>query len=184
MTDIPETRYARSGDAYIAYQVFGDGPDLLLSMGIPISMDAWWDAPQPSRFLKRLASFSRVLILDRRGTGLSDPISPSAPPTLEQHMEDAIAVLDDAGSERAAVLGSDLIGGQTCLLAAAAHPSRISTAIVINTAARLAPSADYPPADQARILPPSDANPTLWLASTAMEYMTPSHITDDAFRNW
>jgi pimeloyl-ACP methyl ester carboxylesterase len=79
VTEVPETRFARNGDAHIAYQVFGDGADLLLSIGIPVSIDAWWDAPQPSRFLRRLASFSRVLILDRRGCGLSDPISPSEP---------------------------------------------------------------------------------------------------------
>ena len=186
MTDVPVTRYAKAGDAHIAYQVFGDGPDLLLAMGIPISMDAWWDAPQPSRFLHRLASFSRVLILDRRGTGLSDPISPTAPPTLEQHIEDAIAVLDDAGLERAAVLGSDVIGGQTCLLVAAAHPSRVSAAIVVNSTARLAPSADYPPADQPMAGSfELNVNAMEWLSSSdATKHLTPSHMEDEAFRNW
>ena len=182
MTDIPETRYARNGDAHIAYQMFGEGPDLLLSMGIPVSMDAWWDAPHPTRFLRRLATFSRVLILDRRGCGLSDPISPTDPLTLEQHMEDALAVLDDAGSEHAWVVGSDVIGGQTCLLLAAAHPGRVTAAVVINSVARLAPSADYPAALRAGE-PPGSTNQE-WLASDGMEYLTPSHIGDEVFRNW
>jgi class 3 adenylate cyclase len=182
MTDIPETRYARNGDAHIAYQMFGEGPDLLLSMGIPVSMDAWWDAPQPTRFLRRLATFSRVLILDRRGCGLSDPISPTNPLTLEQHMEDALAVLDDAGSERAFVVGSDVIGGQTCLLLAAAHPGRVTAAVVINSVARLAPSADYPPALRAGE-PPGSTNQE-WLASDGIQYLTPSYIDDEVFRNW
>jgi class 3 adenylate cyclase len=184
MTDIPETRYARNGDVHLAYQAFGDGPDLLVCMGVPISMDAWWDAPQPSRFLRRLASFSRVLIFDRRGRGLSDPISPPTPTTLEQHVEDALAVLNDAGSQRAAVLGSDIIGGQTCLLLAASHPSRVSAAIVVNTAARRAPSADYAPADQQMAVPRHVATTAGWLASDGVEYLTPSHIEDEAFRSW
>lgn len=184
MTDIPETRYARNGDAHIAYQAFGTGPDLLLYMGIPISMDAWWDAPQPSRFLRRLASFSRVLILDRRGCGLSDPTSPSELLALEQHMEDALAVLDDARSERATILGSDVTGGQVCLLLAAAHPSRVSGAIVVNTAARLAPSADYPPADQPAPGYNLAADQLEWLAWDAIEHLTPSHADDEAFRKW
>ncbi len=100
-------------------------------------------------------------------------------------MEDALAVLNDAGSQRTAVLGSDVIGGQTSLLLAAAHPSRVSAAIVINTAARLAAAADYPPADLTTARPPPDVvNSMIWLASDAMEYLTPSHIEDEAFRTW
>ncbi|MGH9894255.1 MAG: alpha/beta fold hydrolase, partial [bacterium] len=107
----PETRYARCGDVHIAYQVVGDGPiNVLFAMGIPLSIDSLWDAPPAVRFFRRLASFARIILFDRRGVGLSDPITASAPPTLEQWMEDALTVLDDARCDRVALLGSDIHG--------------------------------------------------------------------------
>src|SRR5215208_2554828 len=102
----PETRYARSGDLSIAYQVVGDGPlDLVFVPGWVSNIELMWEEPCSARFLERLASFSRLILFDKRGTGLSDRVSLSDLPTLEQRMDDVRAVMDAAGSERAAVLG-------------------------------------------------------------------------------
>jgi len=103
-----ETRYARSGDAHIAYQVLGEGgPDLLYLSSGTISIDSIDDEPGFARFHRGLASFSRLIRMDLRGVGLSDPIDPSVPPSLEQWVGDALAVLDAVGSERAALCGAD-----------------------------------------------------------------------------
>src|SRR2546430_5094636 len=97
-----ETRYAKSGDAHIAYQILGDdGPDLLYLSSGTISIDSIDEEPGFARFHRDLASFSRLIRMDLRGVGLSDPIDPSVPPSLEQWVGDALAVLDAAGSERA-----------------------------------------------------------------------------------
>src|SRR5207249_11209887 len=104
MTPPPETRYAKSGEVHVAYQVVGSGPrDLVLVPGWVSHLEYEWEEPWFSRFLRRLASFSRLILLDRRGTGLSDRVP--APPSLEQRMDDVRAVMDAAGSERAVILG-------------------------------------------------------------------------------
>ena len=96
----PETKYARSGDVHIAYQVVGEGPhDLVLVPGWVSHIEYAWEEPSFSHFLRRLASFSRLILLDRRGTGLSDRVVEL--PTLEQRMDDIRAVMDAAASERA-----------------------------------------------------------------------------------
>ena len=128
MTTRPITQYARSSDAELAYEVMGDGPIdlLLLSYGIPVS--AHHDYPPLARHLERLATFSRVIRMDRRGMGMSDPILPDQPATLEQGAEDALAVLDAVGSQQAAILtdqGTTHIG----VLLAASHPERVSKLI-------------------------------------------------------
>ena len=126
------TRYARSGDVHIAYQVSGDGPlDLLLVPDGMIPMEAISEEPSFERFVRRLGRFSRVICFDRRGMGLSDPVTPSSPPTLEQWMDDAEAVLDTTGSGRTALLGM-AEGGFVVSLLAATRPQRISALVLVH----------------------------------------------------
>ena len=124
MPSSPETRYAKSGDLHIAYQVVGDGPfDLLHIPGFVSNVEAMWDEPLLARFLRRLASFSRLILFDKRGTGLSDRVPNDRLPTLEERMDDLRAVLDAAGSEQAALL-SHSEGGNLAVLYAATYPER------------------------------------------------------------
>jgi class 3 adenylate cyclase len=127
------TRYARSGDGvHVAYQVSGSGEhDLLLVPDGVIPIESMAELPAFDRFLRRLEGFARVVRFDRRGTGLSDPIAPSSPPTLERWMEDAVAVLDLVGSERAALLGMAEGGFVTALLAAS-RPERVASLVLVN----------------------------------------------------
>jgi class 3 adenylate cyclase len=119
---LPETRYARSGDVHIAYQVVGDGPlDLVVVPGHISHLEHQWEAPSAARLLRRLASFSRLILFDKRGTGLSDRVG--AVPSLEQRMDDVRAVMDAAGSEQAALLGISE-GGSMAMLFAATYPPR------------------------------------------------------------
>src|SRR5438067_706818 len=144
VTGEAETRYARSGDAHIAYQVLGEGgPDLLYLSSGTISIDSIDEEPGFARFHRGLASFSRLIRMDLRGVGLSDPIDPSVPPSLEQWVGDALAVLDAVGSERAALCGADE-GAQVAMLTAATHPTRTSALILLNAYARLRRDVDYP----------------------------------------
>ncbi|HMG28031.1 MAG TPA: adenylate/guanylate cyclase domain-containing protein [Acidimicrobiia bacterium] len=139
-----ETRYTKSGDAYIAYQVLGDGgPDLLYLSSGTISIGSIDDEPGFARFHGDLASFARLIRMDLRGVGLSDPIDPSTPPSLEQWVGDALAVLDAAGSERAALCGAD-DGALVAMLTAATHPDRTAALILLNAYARLLRDVDYP----------------------------------------
>jgi pimeloyl-ACP methyl ester carboxylesterase len=104
--DRPRTQYARSGGYSIAYQVVGEGPiDLVYVPGWVSHLDLYWEEPSVARFFGKLASFARLIVFDKRGIGLSDPVAASAMPTLEERMDDVRAVLDAVGSERAAVLG-------------------------------------------------------------------------------
>jgi class 3 adenylate cyclase len=137
------TRYARSGEADIAYQVFGEGPaDLLLYTGWSIPIDCVDDEPAMARFHRRLGSFSRVIRFDTRGVGLSDRGSVVEPPTSGEWAEDALAVLDAVGSERATVLAPYGSSGAGITLAAT-QPGRVSGLIVINGTARAAWAPDY-----------------------------------------
>src|SRR5437868_6148316 len=115
----PETRYAKSGDVNIAYQVVGAGPlDLVYVPGWVSHLELAWDLPDLVRGFERLASFSRLILFDKRGTGMSDPVPESQLPTLEQRMDDVRAVLDAVGSERAAVFGASEGGVMSVLFAA------------------------------------------------------------------
>lgn len=132
-------RYAKSGDFYVAYQVVGDGPiDLLLSPGWVTHLDLAWDIPPLARFLQRLASFSRLILFDKKGTGLSDRLNPHTLPSLDQRMDDIRAVLDAVGTERTALFGT-LGGAAMCGLFAAAHPDRCSALICYGTFNRIEP---------------------------------------------
>ena len=124
MSSEPETRYVKSGDAHIAYQVVGDGPaDLIVVRGYISHLDVAWESPALASFYRRLASFCRLILFDKRGTGLSDRVPEDRLPTLEQRMDDLRAVMEAVGSERAALLGASE-GGPMCLLFAATYPER------------------------------------------------------------
>jgi len=137
----PSTRYARSGEASIAYQVTGEGAlDLLFLPGWISQVEQLWEAPAMRRFLERLAVFNRLILFDRRGTGLSDRTR--EPQTLEQDAEDALAVLDAAGSERAALFTYSL-GGLVGAMLAADHPERVGALIMYASVARTSWAPDY-----------------------------------------
>jgi len=140
----PETRYAKSGDVNIAYQVVGDGPfDLVYVPGWVSNIDLFWEKPKPARFLEHLASFSRLILFDKRGTGMSDRVSNDRLPTLEQRMDDVRAVLDAVGSENAALLGHSE-GGSMSVLFAATYPERSRALVLVGAFAKRLRSDDYP----------------------------------------
>jgi pimeloyl-ACP methyl ester carboxylesterase/DNA-binding CsgD family transcriptional regulator len=183
--DAPEIRYARSGDTHIAYQVVGDGPvDVLFAMGVPLSVDSLWDATPPARFLRGLTTFARVILFDRRGVGLSDPVAAGSPPTLEQWMADALAVLDELECTDVALLGTEVHGGQVCLLLAATHPTRVSAAIVVNSAATLQRSPEH----DVRLglaSPGGTVNRADWLASPeTFAMLAPTLASEARLRDW
>ena len=138
----PETKYAKSGGVNIAYQVTGEGPyDLLLVPGWVSHVENAWEEPSYAGFLHRLASFCRLILMDRRGTGLSDPVA--ALPTLEERMDDVRAVMDAAGSKKAVLLGLSE-GGPMCILFAATYPERTSALLLYGTFARGLHGTGYP----------------------------------------
>jgi len=143
VTDVPETHYAKSGDVNVAYQTLGlDSPDLLAFSSAMLPIDSMDDEPSLARFHNRLASFSRLIRFDVRGVGFSDSIAPSNPPTLEQWMQDALAVMDAAGSQRAAVFAPSDSSPEAVLLAVT-YPDRVSSLVIVNGSARIARAEDY-----------------------------------------
>jgi class 3 adenylate cyclase len=140
---LPETRYARSGEVNIAYQTVGDGSlDLVLVPGFVSHLDLDWEEPRYAHLLRRLSSFARLLLFDKRGTGLSDRTI--GLPDLETRMDDVRAVMNAAGSERAALFGYSE-GGPMCCLFAATYPERVSALVLYGTyAKRSDPDEDYP----------------------------------------
>ena len=140
----PETRYVRLGDLHLAYQVLGEGPpDILLLDQWFGNVEAQWDVPPMAALRERLASFGRLIMFDKRGTGLSDPIPTSALPTLEEFMADIPAVLDEVGSARAAVI-ANIGGGILAIPFAAAHPERVTSLILVDCFARFQVADDFP----------------------------------------
>src|SRR3954469_17327681 len=127
----PETRYARSGDVRIAFQVVGNGPfDIVFIPGFISNLEIAWESPARARFFSRLSSFSRLILFDKRGTGLSDRVGAVA--TLEEGMDDVRAVMDAAGSERAALFGISE-GGAMSVLFAATYPERTQALVLYGT---------------------------------------------------
>jgi pimeloyl-ACP methyl ester carboxylesterase len=182
MTTIPTTKYAKSADVHIAYQVVGDGAqNLVLVPGWVSHLEYAWEDPSFSRFLRRLASFSRLILLDRRGTGLSDRVNEL--PTLEQRMDDVRAVMDAAGAEQAALFGISE-GGPMCLTFAASYPSRTSALVLYGTFARMTRVPDYPigiaPAIFGQFL--KRAEESWGTGSMSADYFAPSMARDEAFR--
>ncbi len=146
----PETRYARSGDVHIAYQVFGEGElDVVLVPGYVTHVELVWEHEPAARFLESLASFARVISFDRRGSGLSDPVE--GVPTLEQRMDDVRAVMDAAGSREAALVGISE-GVSMSLLFAATYPERVRALVCSGGMARSTYAEDYPWAIPAQAL--------------------------------
>lgn len=141
--NVPETRYALSGGQNVAYQVYGEGDvDLIYCAEFWNSIEAQWMEPRFEAFLRRLASFSRLIMFDQRGTGLSDPVSTAELPPLEQWIDDIRAVMDATGSQQTALLGSGG-GGLMAIVFAATFPERTTSLILLNAAARLTRSDDY-----------------------------------------
>ncbi|MEO8487663.1 MAG: adenylate/guanylate cyclase domain-containing protein [Betaproteobacteria bacterium] len=149
---IPRTQYARSGKVNIAYQVTGDGPlDLVYVPGWVSHIELRWEEPDHARYLHRLASFSRLITFDKRGTGLSDRVPDDQLPSLETRMDDLRAVMDAVGSKRAALFGYSE-GGNMCMLFAATHPERTIALVTFSCFAKRIWSPDYPwaPTPEAR----------------------------------
>ena len=184
----PEIRYAKDGDVYIAYHVLGvDSPDLLAFSSAMLPIDSMNEEPSLARFHDRLASFRRLIRFDVRGVGLSDSVAPSNPPTLEQWMRNALAVMDDAGSERAAVFAprdSSLEG----ILLAASHPDRVSSLILVNGTARMPRAEDYPigfpPRLLDRFLETNMEPDAVERGLDMLPQFAPSVAGDSAFRAW
>ncbi len=140
----PVTRYAPSGGVHLAYQVAGEGPPDILFINTWVShVEEGWAVPEMARFRRRLAGLGRLIVFDRRGVGMSDAVDVSALPSLETQVEDVVAVLDAAGSERAAVIGTTE-GGPLALMLAAMHPERCQNLVLVAAAARLAAGPSYP----------------------------------------
>src|ERR671932_541535 len=182
MPSTPETRYAKSGDLHLAYQVVGDGPfDLLHIPGFVSNVEGMWDEPLLARFLRRLASFSRLILFDKRGTGLSDRVPVDRLPTLEERMDDLRAVLDAAGSEQAALL-SHSEGGNLAVLYAATHPERTRALVTTGMFAARVWSPDYPwaptPEERERAI---EAVEREWGTPEPLVDLVPSRAHDRAF---
>ena len=142
-----ETHYARSGDVHIAYQVVGDGPlDLVWIPSLAHHVELSWDNPPVARFLKPLSELGRLILFDKRGTGMSDRVSGN---TLEERMDDIRAVMDAGGSERAVICGLGE-GGPLAMLFAATYPERTAGLVLINSTPRFVRTAEFPVAPCAR----------------------------------
>jgi pimeloyl-ACP methyl ester carboxylesterase/DNA-binding winged helix-turn-helix (wHTH) protein len=182
----PKTQYATStGGVNIAYQVIGEGPlDLVFVMGWVSHLEYSWQEPSFARFLTRLASFSRLILFDKRGTGLSDAVPLSELPTLEQRVTDVQAVMDAVGSERAALLGVSE-GGPMCGLFAATHPERTEALVMIGSYAKRLWAEDYPwgPTEREREEFRNEMKRS-WGGPIGIEERAPSMAGDPQFREW
>jgi class 3 adenylate cyclase/pimeloyl-ACP methyl ester carboxylesterase len=181
VTTIPKTRYAKSGDVNIAYQVFGEGPpDLVFVSGFISNVEMVWELPRQRRFFERLASFARVINFDKRGQGISDPVAGA--PILDERMDDVRAVMDAAGSERAAFFTVSE-GGPLAMLFSATHPDRVSELILYGTLVKGTFSEDYPYAPTPEMW---DMYYELvrdnWGDGETLNLIAPSMALDDDFR--
>lgn len=179
----PETHYTTSGGVNIAYQVLGNRPrDLILVPGWMSNIEVFWDEPAVARFLRRLASFSRLILFDKRGTGLSDRVAEV--PDLETRMDDLRAVMDAVGSEHATLCGYSE-GGVMCILFAATYPERTTSLITIGSFARQKPAPGYPwgrtEEEQAQFLSVIQKD---WGGPVGLDLRAPSLAPDDRVRQW
>ncbi len=181
----PRVRYARSGSVNIAYQVVGSGPvDLVFVMGWVSHLEYFWNEPSFARFLDRLASMSRLILFDKRGTGLSDPVPVSELPSLEQRLDDVRAVMEAAGSRRAVLMGVSE-GGPLCSLFAATYPERTEALVMIGSYARRIWDPEYPwgvtreERDQFCQMIIDE-----WGGPVGIDTRAPSMAADEGFRDW
>jgi class 3 adenylate cyclase len=187
MTGVPETRYARSGETYIAYQTLGDGPVDLVWMPMWASqLEMMWEDPSLPAFFDRLAGFCRVLLFDRRGVGLSDPLPLGVGPGIEAWVDDVAAVMDAVGSTRAFIGASD-VASFIAILFAAAQPDRTTGLLLVNGSACVRRHRDYP----AGLPPPLvdalvRATESGWGGRdpSAMPTQNPSMASSEAWEAW
>jgi class 3 adenylate cyclase len=181
----PETTYARLGEDRVAYQVLGEGPDLVLTMGAFGHVDLQWEDPATAVFLRRLASFSRLVLFDRRGTGASDPLPEPTPPPWEGYAEEVTAVMDAVGSRRAALMATTAEAGPMALFFAATRPERTSALVLGNATAKYVAADDYPIG-----IPPERADAIIsrvedtWGTAEPVATAIPSRAGDERFRRW
>jgi pimeloyl-ACP methyl ester carboxylesterase/class 3 adenylate cyclase len=180
-----ETRYAKTGDIHIAYQVFGEGPvDMLLATEFWHSIEVQWDQPDLAAYLERLGSFARVISFDQRGSGVSDPVSLTELTSLDLWMDDINVVMDEVGSKSAVFYGIGG-GGTMSMLFAATHPQRVSGLVLVNSFARLSRAPDYPwgraPELEQDVL---DIMRTGWGRGVFLDVVAPSRVGDEDFRKW
>src|SRR5215203_5947118 len=182
---VPETHYVENGDVNIAYQVVGEGDiDIVFVMGWVSHLEYFWKHPLFAAFLNRLASFSRLILFDKRGTGLSDRVPLSQLPTLEQRMEDVHAVMDAVGSERAVLIGVSE-GGPMCSLFAATYPEKTTALVMIGTYAKRIRDDDYPwgvSSEEREAF--FEQMRRDWGKPVGIEERAPSLAADEEFRNW
>ena len=182
----PETRYARNGAIHLAYQVLGSGPPnlLVVQSGPNSHVDHNWMQPSLARFIRRLASFSRLILYDNRGVGLSDPVPGGAAPTMDEQVDDIRAILDETGCQRAVLVGN-WAGCALALVFAATHPERVESLILMGGYARLRAGASYPQGlDQARIDQIFNAILDTWGTGADLDLIAPTVAADDDFRRW
>jgi class 3 adenylate cyclase len=181
----PETTYAPLGDDRVAYQVLGDGPDLVLTMGAFGHVDLQWEDPGLALYLRRLASFARLIIFDRRGTGASDPLPEDLPPPWEAYADEVTAVMDAAGSRRAALMATTAEASPMALFFAATRPERTIALVLGNASARYVAADDYPIG-----IPPERAEALIsrveatWGTAEPISTAIPSWAGDERFRRW
>ena len=180
---VPATRYARAGDVTVAYQVLGDGPiDLVYVPGWITHLEYRWEQPRAAHLMRRLASFSRLIVFDKRGTGLSDRTY--GYPTLDDRIDDVSAVMDAVNSERAVVFGVSEGGGMASVFAAS-HPERTAALVLYGTFAKRAWSPDYPWAPTAEARQRwYDLLQNEWGGKTDLETLAPSAAHEEAFVEW
>lgn len=174
------TRYARSGDVHIAYQVVGQGPiDLVFVPGFISNLDLHWEDEGYSRLLHRLSSFSRLILFDKRGTGLSDRVDAHALPSLETRMDDVRAVMDAVGSSRAAILGASE-GAPMAILFAATYPERTRSLVLYGGYAQF----DKWVMGRERLDAFIEAAATSWGTGATLAQFAPGRVDDSRFANW
>ncbi len=185
MSSLHDVKYARTEDgAHIAYRTIGEGPiDLMIMSPWVFPLATPW--PAQDWVHQRLNSLARLIEYDRRGVGLSDPISPEDPPTIEHWVRDALAVLDAVGTKRAVIFGGEQVSGLTAMLLAATHPMRVDSLVLVNTSARIARAPDNPwgmPQEMQDAL--EKRIETMWPDAFPIEFVAPSAVNDREFKEW
>lgn len=178
-----QTRYARSEEGSVAYQIVGEGPVDMVFMSAGFShVDGRWEEPSFARMLNRFADFSRLLVFDKRGTGASDPIPQEN--SWEDWADDILRVMDDARSERAVIVG---VGdsGPIAMLFAATYPQRVSSLVIVNTSPKPLRSDDFPwGRDLAQVEEFLSAQEKSWGSGGMLDVLSPSKAEDALYRRW